>query len=109
MPQENTKQVIKQVAHIVLGVRRVKHHRRAPMKQAIATFTLVHQESIFLARAVKIAQQAHTKQIRRQLNQIANHACRVKHHHRAPRQRLLATLLLAQQDSTPMGAFVTIV
>ena len=102
----NTKQIHGHLIGIANHVRRVKHHRQAPPVQIIAISTNVMQERIFLARAVKIAQQAHTKQIPRQLSRIANHVRRVKHHCQEPHHRILASLVIAQQERTATGIIV---
>lgn len=79
------------------------------MNKAIAILTNVVQERIFLARAVQIAHQVHTKQIAGQLSRIANHVRRVKHHCRDPHHRILASLVVAQQERTATGIIVLIV
>tara|TARA_B110001450_G_scaffold135839_1_gene127570 strand:+ start:1986 stop:2456 length:471 start_codon:yes stop_codon:yes gene_type:complete len=108
--QENTKQIHGKIAISVSHVMLVKHHQQAPTKQAIAISTNVMQERIFLAQAVKIAQQPNTKQIPRQLSQIVKHARPVKHHRQAPPVLIIATFPLVQQERTAMiGTIVSIV
>ena len=107
--QANTKQIPRQLSRIVKHARRVKHHRQAPPVQIIAISTNVMQERIFRDRAVLIVHLGHTKQIRRRLNQIASHVRRVKHHCQEAQHRILASLVIAQQERTATGIIVLIV
>ena len=96
MPQENTKQVLKQVAIIVKHARPVKHHRQAPTKKAIAFLLLAQKDSTAMGAIVLIVQQESTKTTPGHYNLIAIIVIQVKHHRQAPTQKAIASSIHVQ-------------
>jgi len=96
--QENTNRVLKRVAIIALHVRRVKHHRRAPMHKAIAILLPAQLDSTAMGAIVLIVQQESTNTTNGHYNLIAIIVIQVKHHRRAPRVQVIAILTNVVQE-----------